>query len=240
MGKPMGTYYIPKSKEDQFFELYLDAINNNVPLHLLERHKECSPILIDFDFKYDISVMERQHTYEHIKQIVALYIDEIDAIFNISNKKDKLIAFVFERKSPYKYKETTKDGIHIIFPFIISEPNSQYLLRENVLKKINNIIHDLPLKNSNSDIVDRSVICKNGWLLLNGTKPGCDKYNLTHVFDSYCEKIELDEVDFNGENNPAKFFSIRQCTLDDLIPIRSEKLAELDIMNIKKKNIKNM
>jgi len=75
-------------------------------------------------------------------------------------------------------------------------------------------------------------------VLLNGTKPGCDKYNLTHVFDSYCEKIELDEVDFNGENNPAKFFSIRQCTLDDLIPIRSEKLAELDIMNIKKKKYK--
>jgi len=31
--------------------------------------------------------MERQHTYEHIKQIVALYIDEIDAIFNILIKK---------------------------------------------------------------------------------------------------------------------------------------------------------
>lgn len=235
MGKPLGSFYIPSSEEDEFFKLYLDAINNNIQLHLLERHNEYSPILIDFDFKYDFSIMERQHNINHIKKIIKLYIEEINNIFNISNKKEKLIAFVFERENPYKYKGNTKDGIHIIFPYIVSESNPQYLLRENVLKKINKIIEDLPLKNTNSDIVDRSVISKNGWLLFNSTKPNCKRYNLTHIFDCHGEKIEIDEVNYNGINNPAKFFSIRRNTIKDVIPIRNERIADIEKMG-KKKN----
>ena len=238
MGKPMGSFYIPSSETEHFYNLYETAIFNKVSLHLLEKHRDVSPIIVDFDYKYEFDIMERQYTIEHINNIIKLYIKEIDSIFNITNKKEELIAFVFERDAPYKYKGNTKDGMHIMFPFIVSEPDAQYLLRDNILKNIAPILDDMPLKISYCDVVDRSVISKNGWFMYGSSKPNNKAYSLTHVFDQYGEEIGKDEVDYKGEKNFAKFLSIRRYTHKNCTHIRECKYAELEKIQKKKLSYK--
>ena len=240
-GTVMGKYHVPDEKMDKFYKLYSKEILSGNKLNLIEQHTEVGPVIIDIDFKYDKSIRKRQHTVEHVKKLVELYIKEINETFVIPDKATDLIAFVFERDQPYQYKGNTKDGIHIVFPFIVSEPNVQYLIRDNILKALNadNIFEDINYKNNGlNDIVDRSVIHKNGWFMYGSSKPYCGAYKLTTIYDQYLEKIAPDEVNYKGINNLAKFLSIRRHTEEDCFKIRIAKMDDINKMETKQANYK--
>ena len=68
MGKPYGSFYIPNEELNTFFELYDNMLlNGEKKLHLIEKHKEYSPMVIDIDEKYPLDTIARQHTKEHCK-----------------------------------------------------------------------------------------------------------------------------------------------------------------------------
>ena len=157
---PKGSYYIEEHDLDIFYEYYEKELFNN-ELHITERHCEISPMIIDLDFKYELETFERKHKISHIQKIIKLYVSEICNLFELENNDKRLISFVFERDELYKNKGITKDGIHILFPNIVSYPDAQYYIRNNILKKIGEIIADLGLKNVISDVVDKSVIVPN-------------------------------------------------------------------------------
>ena len=52
-----------------------------------------------------------------------------------------------------------------MFPYIISKPNIQLYIRDNILKKCSDLFSDINVINSTADIFDRSVISSNGWFL---------------------------------------------------------------------------
>ena len=239
MGKPYGSFMIPDDEYSIFLELYQKAILNNNMLFLIEKHKEYSPIIIDFDFKFDLNVQGRQYTDKHIEDIVKLYFDEIVDIFNIENNSDKLKAFIFEKKEAYNIKNCIKDGIHIMFPYIISTPDIQYYIRENILKKIPDVLSDLNLTNKYHDVVDRSIIYKNGWFLYGSTKPNSDIYKLTKIIDNNNNYININNYKF-GTENLAEFFSIRN--KNKTTPIHDNKKNLIEKSNIKviKKNTKKL
>lgn len=238
MHNPKGAYFIKNTDLDTFYELYENAIfEHHLELHITEKHEEIAPIIIDLDFKYELETHERKHTIEHIKKILELYITEITTLFNVERNDEKLTCFVFERNNLYKIKGVTKDGIHILFPFIVSAPAAQYYIRENILKKIIDVVADLGLKNVISDVVDRSVISPNTqWLLFlsNKDKPKGDPYNIKYIFDGNLNEIDFEEYFGVQPVNPVRFFSIRGRKESDITPIREEKLHILDT-SVKKK-----
>ena len=201
MGKPYGAYNIPNKENEIFFDKYKNALFKGTNLHIIEKHAEIGPVIVDFDFKFEFDIMKRLYNYSHVEKIVELYISEIVRCFKIEKDDKRLLAFVFEKPKPYKSKGNTKDGIHIIFPFIVSPPMPQYYIRETVLKKIPTILEDLPLKNSYADVVDRSVIFKNGWFLYGSTKPKCSCYNLTYIIDGNLNIIEKETYNFENEKS---------------------------------------
>lgn len=210
MGKPLGSFNIPDEKNDMFYELYFNEIKNGKKLHIVERHKEISPLLIDLDFKFDpLIVKERQYTQNMIKEIIKLYNEEIKDTYKFENEDKMLVSFVFEKPEPYVHKNDLKDGIHIMYPYIVSEPNSQFYIRENILKKIGKVLTNIPFTNKISDIVDKAVIYTNGWFLYGSTKTGCTNYELTQIYDKDCNSIEIEDYHFDGIENPVEFFSIR-------------------------------
>ena len=230
MGKPFSSYYINNNELNTFFSLYEKAIMAGEELHLIERHDEIGPLVVDFDFKYDENELgDKIHTEKNIYDIVKLYINEICDVFEIDVNSPKLHAFVFERPSSYIEKNIKKDGIHLIFPYIVSTPQVQYFIRENILKKINLILEDLPVRNLPSDIIDRSVIYTNGWMLFGSHKPKKDSYQISYIFDGTMNKIEINDYPFTM--NIARFFSIREKKDKDLIIIREDKIPFIEKSN---------
>jgi P4 family phage/plasmid primase-like protien len=236
MCNPKGSYYIEDHDLDTFYEYYEKALFDN-ELHITERHCEISPMIIDLDFKYELETFERKHKLTHIEKIINLYVSEICNLFDIERSDKRLISFIFERDELYKNKGITKDGIHILFPNIVSYPDPQYYIRNNILKKIGDLIADLGLKNMISDVVDKSVIAPNTcWLLYGSNKdrPKGNPYRLKYIFDGDVNQISIE--DYFGEEyvNLARFFSIRGRKVSDLIPIRADKLNVLSTISKKK------
>ena len=54
MGKPCGAYFIKIEELEFFYQLYEKAILNGYDLHIVEKHEEYGPIIIDLDFIYFI------------------------------------------------------------------------------------------------------------------------------------------------------------------------------------------
>ncbi len=260
MGTPKGSFMIRKNEMNKFFELYDQSYHSGDDLHIIERHIDYGPMVIDLDFEYLPDVNERQHDEEHIMGVVKLYMEEIVNMFQIEKDDNKLIAFVFEKPAPYREKEKstgdgeangattggskykrTKDGIHIMFPYIVSTPEPQYIIRENIMKKIGTVLDEIPLvvptnkegTKSYSNVVDRSVIQSNGWFLYGSTKPKHAKYEITYIIkndgsiitkDDLEQISEEDAVTLFNNMSPTRFFSIRNKNESDILAIRDENL----------------
>ncbi len=234
LGKYQGKYYIRQCDLDEFYDLYEKAIFSDKQLYLVEKHEEIGPMIVDLDFKYEFDVPERLHTEEHVMKIVELYINEIVDVFKIEKNDPKLVAFVFEREKCYKKNGATKDGIHILFPFIVSAPEPQYFIRTQIMAKISPILADLPIKNTPSDIVDKSVIYSNPWMMFGSRKPKMEPYQPTYIFSGEMEAIAFNEYYFGTRDLP-RFFSIRNKKQSDVIPIRDSKKDLIEKMEQKKK-----
>lgn len=190
IGKPAGSFYIPVELASDFHKAYVDALDSGEELHLTEKHRHISPVLVDLDFRFATGSksMVRQYNNEHIKQIVSCYCLGIASIFEESSFK----AYVMEKPSPQrliikstdtKSQSITKDGIHIVFPTIVSKPSAQYILRNKVIPELEPIFKELSTLNNTSDVVDEAIIERNNWLLYGSRKPGGEAYKITHVYE---------------------------------------------------------
>jgi hypothetical protein len=112
-----GSFTIKKEELSTFYKLYYEHIFvKNRKEYLTEKQLEqTGPILIDLDFRYDFSVTTRQHTQEHIQDIIQVYLDEIAKLVVIEQDV-KFPIFIMEKPSINRVieKQETKDGIHII------------------------------------------------------------------------------------------------------------------------------
>jgi len=54
------------------------------------------PLCLDFDFRYNTDIEERQHDESDIQNIIELYMNEIKCLLNISSNT-KIPIFVFEK-----------------------------------------------------------------------------------------------------------------------------------------------
>jgi len=209
-GMGSGSYHIPMDKINMFYELYNIELRKGSIINLIERHDEVSPIVIDLDFKFSDEHSSRQFSDQIVKNIVSVYIDAIKEIWTLEDSK--LNAFVFTRDEPYFAnsgdKTILKDGLHIMFPEIVSKPDVQYYLREKVLLKMPTILKDLPLTNNIDDIVDIAVIEKNGWFMYGSSKPDMLPYKLVNIYD---ESLNIIKNDFDIDDM-AKMLSIRNKT----------------------------
>lgn len=233
MSRPYGKFCIEGDDETKLFAYIQKLIKYNIKYCLIEKHLEYSPIVIDLDFKYFSKELKRHYTSEHVRNIVELYTSKIKEYFNVED--DKIIAYVFERDSPYQSKKIIKDGLHIMYPHIVSVPEYQYIIREKILKLIPNVLKDISpyIKNSWSDIVDRSVIKTNGWFMYGASKPKLDTYKLKYIFDA-----ELNELDIDPKENYVSLFSIRN--KHTLSEINEEKIEEIDNYNKRRQHYKIM
>ncbi len=202
-----GKFILNNEQNNKFIKLYTKYIsenNNKSELTIIEKQGEYSKILIDIDIKKNIDdiedIEERLYNKEQIKKLIKLYIKSIRKFCKLDKNDEKLTSYVFEKEEPTINEPEIKDGFHIVFPLIIVKESIRNNIRNDVIKKIktekynvlNILIPDI------DNIIDKTVIKSNGWILYGSAKPGKKPYKLTHIFNSNCDE---NEIDFNIMNN---------------------------------------
>jgi P4 family phage/plasmid primase-like protien len=206
LGHPYGSYYIQAEDYEKFLDNYIESLENGETHHLTEKHRMISPILIDFDFRYN-KKKERQYTSNHLYKLINIYTDILNDYIHLENYK----IYILEKKNPFfdKEKNITKDGIHIIIPNVITKTNLQLFIRKKCLEKMKNIFeNDIQSENYVHDIFDEAVIDKNNWMMYGSTKPDKEGYKVTEVYEFSNNKLNKIE-ETKSLKEYTKLFSIR-------------------------------
>lgn len=226
MGRPSGSYNIPVEQKPKLINLLHDTIfRQKIPVHLTERPPQETLIKGDLDFKFELDgPPTRKYTLDHVKAIAALYHKAVLQYLDVP--KEKLKIFIFERLEPYRDRGNIKDGIHIMYPYIVCDTQIQHLIREYVVMYCQPILSTLGCKNNIDEIIDKSVISSNNWLMYGCCKPIPAKaYRLTHIYDD-----EFNDLNINKYDDLAliQLLSIRDHDISKALPIRPEHQVLLD------------
>ena len=207
-----GAYVVPKEDLSVFHSLYYDHVfvKNNKE-YLTEKQIENGPLVVDFDFRYSHDTETRQHTKEHIQDMVLLYLEEIKESFVFEENKP-FDVFIFEKPNVNRLADgsVTKDGIHMIIGIQVDNI-LQTMIRDKVISKLPEI-WDLPLINTWESVLDEGISKgTTNWQLFGSRKPGNEAYDLTQHFiidyDKSDGEFMMEErkvSDFDLKNNFIK------------------------------------
>jgi P4 family phage/plasmid primase-like protien len=194
LNNPVGSFFIDEKENTKFFRLYRNVLDNNIDLHLTEKHRQFGPIVVDIDMKYDKSTILNNRIYSNVLiEIVRIYVQIIDKYLNV--KEEDLLAFVFEKEKATEKETEFKDGIHIMFPHICAINQLQHMMRRDFINQVNalNLFDKLPLSNEVDDIVDKAVIEANNWLMYGSMKPSSPRYLLSRIYNRDLESQDIEE-----------------------------------------------
>jgi len=189
-----GNYHIPDSELEVFYKLYYNEVFvKKNPEYLTEAQRKvennegCGPYLIDFDFRYNYEIDTRQHTKEHILDMLyGTYLDELKKYY-VFDENTKFDVYVFEKDKVNRIEEDqiTKDGIHIIIALQVDHVVQQ-IIRNKVIESIGYIWGDLKevLTNDWDSVIDGGINTgKTNWQLYGSRKPGFDVYKLVYHYE---------------------------------------------------------
>lgn len=206
LGISGGTYTVPSDDIGEFYRKYTDHVfMQGRQEYLTERQLiDNGPGLIDIDERYDPAIETRQHTKEHISNLVETIIDQLSDMV-VLTPGTLLPIFVFEKPDVNLLEDTTKDGVHILIGMKMDRA-LQMMLRKRLLKQMPTIWGDLPLTNSWEDVLDEGIVRgTTNWQLYGSRKPGHQAYVL-----KYWYVMSLDEECTLGFNERSvSIFDVR-------------------------------
>lgn len=183
---PGGKFHISHDEYNTMLKLYYrDVVSKNVDEYMTEKQLENNgAIVVDFDFRYDYNVTNKQYNETHIRDMIMLYLNELKKMYQFLDDMPFPI-YIFEKPDVNRVQEKnyTKDGIHMIIG-IQADRTTQILLRQRIINSIENAWHDIPLTNSWDDVLDKGI-SEGGtnWQLYGSKKPKHDRYELTQVYE---------------------------------------------------------
>jgi P4 family phage/plasmid primase-like protien len=189
--KPCGSFYIPQDvEEEKFLPKYAEAIENGADFFgLVERHRDVSPIIIDLDFKQDVP--SRLYTDDMLEKFLGCLKGQITEYVEVDESSIQF--FVLEKGIEARSDKGKgyKDGIHIVCPYVITKPEVQYIIRNNIIEKNMGTIFENVFKNTYDNIYDKSVIYDNGWLMY-GSKKENEEYawTVSKIYDHTINEVE--------------------------------------------------
>jgi P4 family phage/plasmid primase-like protien len=202
-----GAYIIPKETLQTFYKLYYESVFVNKRKEYLTE-KQCGlSMAVDFDFRYSYDVCNRQHTREHVSDMVCEYAEVLKECYLVEPNKP-FDVFIMEKPNVNRLSDgsLTKDGIHMLIGLKVDHA-MQTLIRDKMLTKLAEI-WDLPLINTWDSVLDLGISTgKTNWQLFGSRKPGNEAYELTHHYvmtidpaDNEYKMDELEVVDFELKN----------------------------------------
>jgi P4 family phage/plasmid primase-like protien len=236
------------------FELFMEKYKNlvkKIPLHIIERHKIVGPLVIDIDYKLDITVEnsdKRHYDNSTFIYLAQKFTTQLKKYFDIDNNLIK--SFICEKKSPTKkpkkvngeYTYFYSDGFHIMYPDIPMNKEKREFIFNKVAEEVKKEdgFKNIKFSNDYDDIFDKSVLFSNGIFLYGSSKPGREPYLLTHVYDCNMNEIDIDE-NYSDFDELVSCLSLRRYSPEDDIEYKKQyKNIEFVPDNKPTKNKKNM
>lgn len=179
-----GSYYIEESEMKEFwFHYHKKVFMKKKFEYLTEKQiKGESVLAIDFDFRYNTCIKERQHTEEHITDVIGEVAQLLDKHLIVDNGK-KFEVNVFEKQNLNCLDDITKDGIHIIVKILV-ESEFKILLWEELWQKLSLVWEDLPIENSWESVLDKGVFeGTTNWQIFGSRKPLHEAYELKYIYE---------------------------------------------------------
>ena len=171
--------------ETQFYNaLYEHTIINGKKEYLTEKQLENGTFVVDLDFRYSHDVSKRQHTNQHLNEIVELFVQQISEYSVIENA---FKCYVMEKPNVNRLSDgsLTKDGIHLLFTFGMSKDH-KLLIRDSVIKESVDVFptDELPLTNSWESVYDKGVMEGSvNWNIYGCSKPANESYQVVKMYD---------------------------------------------------------
>ena len=141
-----------------------------------------------------------------IYDIINTYRNVASKYLNLS--AEELAASVFEKPKASNKSNIIKDGVHIIFHGITAHYKLRYLIRDDVVKILNNSEHFKTFSNSVDKIIDKAVIYTNSWLLPGSRKKDGQLYELKYIYDQYNESINIQKI-LSDKYKMIKLYSLQ-------------------------------
>ena len=222
-----GSFYIPEENRTTFLSKYYDHVfKQGGSSDLIERHSDLCCVLYDLDMKIDKESEERGYTREIINSFIEISTRIMKKYFDLPVSAYQ--CFVLEKDKPTVKKECKKDGVHLMFPYIVTEPSIQHLIRDEIVIEAKHLFEEC--LNTIEDIVDISVLDKNGWMLLGSSKIDGLPYNLTGIWsyeniedvgNTFPNRVETSEY-YTPSLDLVTLLSIRRFTLADITNFKSD------------------
>jgi P4 family phage/plasmid primase-like protien len=223
-----GKFYIPDENYEDFLKLYIKAVEAGGEFSIVEKHKEYSPVVIDIDMKYKRNENIRVYDDALINRIIEFYLEQLNEYVQLTDDI-QYQAYITEKKCPtivqhkkegYEDIYELKDGFHIQFPYINTKAELQYLIRHKLVMTATNEgwFEDYEVMNNVNDIVDKSIIEKNGLMMYLSKKPYGNPYRLTRC---YTGSEDADISDLN-DLDILKLLSLRCAGDEDITPYKDE------------------
>ena len=243
-----GSYIINEENLDRFYEVYSDQVFTKKKQEYLTEKQliEDGPILVDMDLHYDTSIDNRQHTENHIIDMIELYSDKIAKLLNI-NKKCRIPVFIFEKPNVNMLEIKTKDGIHMLIGVKMHKA-LQVMLRDMVKDELASMWDDLPITNNWDLVLDEGITRGHvNWQLYGSRKPGHKAYELTGIYylcyeDGDCSMEKESVKDFDIKKSfkllTAQYKNHISFDVNDNVRNQYEKVLEGFTKNNKKTSIK--
>jgi P4 family phage/plasmid primase-like protien len=241
-----GCYHISQEDYGEFLlHYYAEVFEKKKKEYLTEKQLDANgPLLIDIDLRHDFDIEGRYYTQEHIEDLLdAGYLDILKQIYYFDEETNFNI-YVLEKENVNRVKEKniTKDGIHIIIG-IQCDHVTQQIIRNQMIKKLEEMWGDFPLKNTWDDVLDSGISTGvTNWQLYGSQKPGYEAYKLTTIYNiTYDEdsedicrktvplnqfnlKVDLDKLSARYENHPSYVFN------SDFVKFREHAIANGDVV----------
>jgi P4 family phage/plasmid primase-like protien len=181
-----GRYHISADEYAEFLSLYgRDILSKKNPEYLTEKQLESGgPIVVDLDFRYDMTVTKRIHGSEHIEDLVDSYLCELKRIYQFDDDS-KFRIFVMEKPEINVVAEENivKDGIHLLIG-IQSDLTIQTILRERIIPVMAEKLGDFPITNTWEGVFDERVSLGDAnWQLYGSKKPKFQTYCVTKIYE---------------------------------------------------------
>ena len=236
-----GAYTIPFEKTDEFHKLIAKAIHvKGNRISIVEKVQDISRFVIDLDLKWKDEITERQYNEKVLMDIINDIMFNLNTVYELSDEQKFCMVMEKNKFLPAKHKDyKSKDGIHLLFPYIIAEKKTYRTLRDILIKTdYKKFFLDegfTPPSNTMEEIVDENIYKGGNWFIYGSGKPNEITYGLTRIYKKSSDTLSRIPLDLyiDDKIELVKMNSVKM--QDDINVVYTENLkAKMSEGNLKK------